>query len=191
MLSKDRLKNLETILNKSFISFPKEDNAKSDDSTRQAMHSPSQVENEDMGDTSLINHVTEILFDYPQQLISEFFDEYHFYQTLTPSRTNDFTPNSWTYWDMDQDGPNSPSGNQLPYPFSHLSVLVPGVVHYFPSWLPSWGGRIASWISWISPPSKWPSFITLTVTRYGHKFSGRYFSAGEQHIPTASRKSEK
>ena len=191
MLSKDRLKNLETILNKSFISFPKEDNTKSDDSTRQAMHSPSRMENESMGDTSSINHVTEIQFDDPPQPTSAFYDEYHFYQTPAPSRTNVFTPNSWTFWDMDQDGPNSPSGNQLPYPFSHLPVLVPGIVHYFPSWFPSWGGRIASWISWISPPWMWPSFITLTVVRYGHKFSDRYFSAGEQHIPTASRKSEK
>ena len=149
VLYKDMLKKIDAKLNSLLNSSLKEDNTKSIDS-RQTMHSPSRVENENMGDTGSSNDVTEIHFnslnDPPPTPI---FDDGHcIYQTPTPiSRINNFTP-------------NSPSGNQYPYPFGYLPVLVPGIVHYSPCWLPSWGGWIASWISWMSPPTWiWPSFV--------------------------------
>ena len=161
VLSKDRFKNLETVVNKLLISSPKEDNTKSDDSNRQTMHSPLRVENENMGDTGSSNYVnvTEIQFDSlndPPQHKSVFDDGYCIYQTPTPSRINDFTPNSRTFSAMTQDDCNLPSGNQHPYPFGYL---VPGIIHYSPCWFPSWGGWIASWISWVSPLWIWPSFL--------------------------------
>ena len=140
---KDMLKKLDAKLNSLLNSSPKEDNTKSIDST---MHSPSRVENENMSDTGSF---TEIHFnslnDPPPTPV--FDDGYCIYQTPTPRRINNFTP-------------NSPSGNQNPYPFGYLPVLVPGIVHYSPCWLPSWGGWIASWFSWMSPPTwMWPSFL--------------------------------
>ena len=151
VLYKDMLKKLEAKLNSLLNSSSKEDNTKSINSSRQTMHSPSRVENENMGDTGLSNDVTEIHFnslnDPPPTPV---FDDGHcIYQTPTPSKINNFTP-------------NSPPGNQHPYPFGYLPVLVPGIVHYSPCWLPSWGGWIASWISWISPPTWiWPSFVWM------------------------------
>jgi hypothetical protein len=169
VLYKDGFKNLETKLSNLFMSSPKEDNTKSDDSSRRTMHSPSRVENENiMGDTSSSNHATEIRYNYPNdpqapQSTSVFEDGYCIYQTPIPSRTNDFTSDSRTSSSRGQDGRNLPSGNQHHpyYPFGYMPVWVPGIVQYSPCWLPSWGGWIASWISWISPPyiCQWPSFL--------------------------------
>ena len=135
--------NLNSLLNFS----PKEDNTKSIDSSRQTMHSPSRVENENLGAEIHFNSLN----DPPPTPV--FDDGYCIYQTPTS--------NSKTSSAMDQDGCKLSSGNQYPYPFGYSPVLVPGTVHYSPCWLPSsWGGWIASWISWISPPTWiWPSFV--------------------------------
>ena len=206
VLYKDRLEKLETVFNNLFIFSPKENNTnlKSDDDSsnlKQTMpHSPSQLENENilLGETSSSDHVTEIQFNSlndPPQPTSIFDDGYCIYQTPnTPSRINDFTLNSGTFSAMAQDGRNLPSGNQHPYPFGYLPVLVPGIVRYSPCWLPSWGGWIASWVSWISPdspPWTWPSFLwtwSSSHSRLHDKIldSGRYLSTGEPHIPTAT-----
>ena len=205
VLYKDRLEKLETVFNNLFIFSPKENNTnlKSDDDSsnlKQTMpHSPLQLENENiLGETSSSDHVTEIQFNSlndPPQPTSIFDDGYCIYQTPnTPSRINDFTLNSGTFSAMAQDGRNLPSGNQHPYPFGYLPVLVPGIVRYSPCWLPSWGGWIASWISWISPdspPWTWPSFLwtwSSSHSRLHDKIldSGRYLSTGEPHIPTAT-----
>ena len=132
------------------------------DDSDPTVQSPSQVES--MGYTSSSNDVTEIRFnslnDPPQPDTSVFDDGYCIYQTPTPSN---FTPNSRTFPTIAEDGRNLPSGNQYPYPFGYtgMPVLVPGTVNYLPCWLPSWGGWIASWISWLSPPwiCQWPSFL--------------------------------
>ena len=121
----------------------------SDDSGRKTMHSPSRVDNENMGDTvdKSFNFIQEIQFNSlndPPQPTSVFDDGYCIHETTTPSRINDFTPNSRTFSAMAQDGHNLPSGNQHPYPFGYMPVLVPGIVHYFPCWLPSRGGWIAA-----------------------------------------------
>ena len=148
--------SVEAMSNNDFISSPKEDNVKSDDGSGQTVHSPSRVEN--MGNTTSSNDVAEFHFNSlndPPQPTSEFDDGYCIYQTPTPSRINDF---AGKFSAMARDGPNSPSGNQHPY--GYMPVLVPGTVSYVPCWLPSWGGCIASWISWLSPPTWiWPSFV--------------------------------
>jgi len=123
----DKVQKLET------ISSPKED------SSRQTMHSPSRVES----DTSSSNHshgITEIHFNSlndPPQTTSVFDDGYCIYdsETFTPSMIND----SRTFSAMAQDDRNLPSGNQHSYPFVYMPFLVPGIVHYLPYWLPSWG----------------------------------------------------
>ena len=155
VLYKDMFRKIDAKLNTLLNSSAKEENTKSIDSSRQTIHSPSRVENENMDDTGSSNHVTEIHFnslnDPPSTPV--FDDGYCIYQTPTPSGINDFTPNSRTSSAMDQDGCNLSSGNQYP-------ILVPGTVHYSPCWLPSFGGWIASWISWIFPPTWiWPSFV--------------------------------
>ena len=160
VLYKDMIEKLDTKLN-DLLYYPlKEYIRKSDDSSRQTVHSSSRVENENMGDTSAHVYGIETHFNSlndPPQPTSVFDDGYCIYQTPTPSRINDFTPNSGTFSAMAQDGRNLPSGNQHPYPFGYW---VPGIVHYLPCWLPSWGGWIASWTSWISPPAWiWPSFL--------------------------------
>ena len=163
VLYKDMLKKLDDKLNSLLNSSPKEDTTKNDDGSRQTMRSLSQVENKNMGDTSSSNDVTEIQFNSlndPPRPTSVFDDGYCIYQTPSPSKINDFAPNSRTSSVMDQDGCNSPSRNQYPYPFGYLPVLVPGIVHYSPCWLSSWGGWIASWISWISPRI-WPLFLWI------------------------------
>jgi len=91
-----------------------------------------------------------------------FDDDYYIYQTPTP--INDFAPYSMnsdpSSSSMTQDGHISPTENQQPYPFGYMPVLIPGIVHYLPCWLPLWGGWIASWTTWVSPPSwVWPSFL--------------------------------
>ena len=137
VLSKDRVKNLETKVNKLLISSPKEDITKSDDSNRQTMHSPLQKKNESMGDTSSSSHVTEIQFNSlndPPQSTSVFDDGYCIYQTPSPSRTNDSTPNSRNFSAMAQNGRSLPLGNQLPYPFGYSPIMVPGIAHFFPCW---------------------------------------------------------
>lgn len=157
--------NLGATLNNKFSSFNKspkelEDNTKSDDSSGRTVDSPSQMEN--MGDTSSSNHLTEIQFNSlndPPQSTSVFDDGYCIYQTPIPSN---FTPNSRTFSAMAQDGRNLPSENQYPHPFSYKPVLVPGtIINYFPCWLPSWGGWVASWVSWLSLGwiCQWPSFL--------------------------------
>ena len=161
VLYKDMLKKLDDKLNGLLNSSPKEDTTKGDDGSRQTMRSLSRVENENMGDTSSSNDVTEIQFNSlndPPRPTSVFDDGYCIHQTPTPSKINDFAPNSRTSSVMDQAGCNSPSGNQYPYPFGYLPVLVAGIVHYSPYWLSSWGGWIASWISWISS-WMWSSFF--------------------------------
>ena len=105
-----------------------EDNTKSDDNSGQILHSPSQLEVENTGDTS-----TEIKFnslnDPPQPKSSVFDDGYCIYQTPTPnSRTFSAA--------IAQDGRNLPSRNQHPYPFGYVPVLVPGIVNYIPCWIP-------------------------------------------------------
>ena len=152
-------KKLDAKLN-NLLNFPLEEyNRKSDDS-RQTMHSSSRVENENMGDTSAHVYGIETHFNSlndPPQPTSVFDDGYCIYQTPTPARINSFTPSSRTFSAMAQDGWNLSSGNQHPYTFGYW---VPGIVHYLPCWLPSWGGWIASWTSWISPPAWiWPSFV--------------------------------
>ena len=181
--------------NHNLFNFPtKENNTKSIDSGRQTMHSPSRVENENIGDTTSSNYATEIHFnslnDPPPTPV--FDDGYCIYQTPTPSRINDFTPNSRTSSAIDQEGCNLSSGNQYPYPFGYLPVLVPGIVHYSPCWLPSWCGWIASWISWISPPTWiWPSFVWIWSSLASHSWLHDtvtnsvvdIFSAGEHIYP--------
>ena len=162
VLYKDMIKKLDDKLSNLFNISPKEGYRKSDDSSRQTMHSFSQVENENMGDTSAHIYDTEThsnSLNDPPQPTSVFDDGYCIYQTPTPSRIKDFTPNSRTFSTMAQDGRNLPSGDQHSYPLIPFGYWVPGIVHYLPCWLPSWGGWISSWISWISPPAwMWASF---------------------------------
>ena len=68
--------------------------------------------------TSDIETHSDSLNDPPQPT-SVFDDGYCIYQTPTPSRINDFTPNSRTFPAMALDGHNLPSGNQHPYPFGY------------------------------------------------------------------------
>ena len=155
----DRIGKLEASVEAmSNISSPKEDNTKSDDGSGQTVHSPSRVEN--MGNMTSSDHFAEFHFNSlndPPQPTSVSDDGYCIYQTPTPNRIYDFTGN---FSAMAQDGRNSPSGNQHPYPYGYMPVLAPGIVSYIPCWLPSWGGWIASWISWLSPPTWiWPSFV--------------------------------
>ena len=159
VLYKDKFKNIETVVNHFLVSSQKEDNTKGDDGG-ETMHS--RVENENMGDTSSSNYVTEIQFNSlndPLQPTSVFDDGYCIYQTPTPSpsRTNDFTPDSRTFSAMARYGRHLPSRNQHPYLFGYMPVS--GIAHYFPCWLPSCVGWIACWISWISPSWIWPSFL--------------------------------
>ena len=133
LLYKDRFKNLETVVYNLLNSSPKEDNTvtKSDDSSRQTMHSPSRVENENMGDTSSSNHFAEIQSNSlknPPHPTSIFDDGYCIYQSPTPSRINEFTPKSRIFSAMAQDGRNLPSRNQHPYRFCYLPVLFLGIL---------------------------------------------------------------
>ena len=160
VLYKDMIKKLDAKLSNLFNISPKEGYRMSDDSSGQTMHSSSRVENKNMGDTSAHIHDTEIPLNSlndPPQPTSVFDDGYCIYQTPTPSRINDFTPNSRTFSAVDRDGRSLSSGNQHPYPFGYW---VPGIVHYLPCWLRSWCGWISSWTSWISPPAWiWASFL--------------------------------
>jgi hypothetical protein len=160
VLYKDMIKKLDAKLSNLFNISPKEGYRMSDDSSRQTLHSSSRVENENMGHTSAHVYDIETHFNSlndPPQPTSVFDDGYCIYQTPTPSRINDFTPNSRTFSAVDRDGRSLSSGNQHPYPFGYW---VPGIVHYLPCWLPSWCGWISSWTSWISPPAWiWASFL--------------------------------
>ena len=122
VLYKDMFKKIDAKLNNLLNFSPKEDNRKSNDSSRQTMHSSSRVENENMAYTNA--HVYDIethsdSLNDPPQPTSVFDDGYCIYQTPTPSRINDFTPNSRTFPAMALDGHNLPSGNQHPYPFGY------------------------------------------------------------------------
>ena len=101
-------------------------------------------------DDTMIDEIHFNSLNDPPPSASELEDDYCIYQTPTPTptRNNDFA--------------HSSSETQQPYPFGCAPVLVPGILHYVPCWFPSLGGWIASWTTWMSPPSwVWPSFLRL------------------------------